>query len=86
VFAGKTHYNDWLFIYISQFDRGGLLVGPVDPNQAPVANLNGPGPSVGGMQLPPGGLGQGQVPNGGLNQGFPQPQQNPVQPPAPPQQ
>jgi len=33
VFAGKTHYNDWLFIYVAQFDRGGLLVGPVDPNQ-----------------------------------------------------
>lgn len=84
VFAGKTHYNDWLFIYISQLDRGGLLVGPVDPNQPPTANLNGAGPTVGGMQLPPGGLGQGQLPSG-LTQGFPQPQQNPT-PTPPPQQ
>lgn len=84
VFAGKTHYNDWLFIYVAQFDRGGLLVGPVDPNQPPVANLNGP--SVGGITLPPGGLGQGQLPNGGMTQGFPQPQQNPSPTPPPPQQ
>jgi type II secretory pathway pseudopilin PulG len=74
VFADKTHYNDWLFIYLAQFDRGGLLVGPVNPNQPPMPNLNGQGPGL-GVPIPPG-LGQGQMPNSGQNQGFGQPQQN----------
>jgi type II secretory pathway pseudopilin PulG len=78
VFADKTHYNEWLFIYVQQFDRGGLLVGPVNPNQPPV------GPTVGGIPLPPGGLSPGTMPNGGMTQGFPQPQQNSN--PMPPQQ
>ena len=29
VFYDKNHYNDWLFIYVPQADRGGLLTGPV---------------------------------------------------------
>lgn len=33
VFNGKTHYKDWLFVYLPQGDRGGLLVGPVQPGQ-----------------------------------------------------
>ena len=27
----KNHYNDWLFIYMPQADRGGLLIGPINP-------------------------------------------------------
>ncbi len=56
VFFGKTHYNDWLFIYVSIADRGGLLIGPVNPS-IPTPNLNPP---------PPGALPQpGLPPNGG---------------------
>lgn len=84
VFADKTHYNDWLFIYLAQFDRGGLLVGPVNPNQPPMPNLNGQGPGL-GVPIPPG---LGQMPNNGQNQGlgqgFGQPQANSGQ--TPPQQ
>jgi type II secretory pathway pseudopilin PulG len=29
VFYDKNHYNDWLFIYMPQADRGGLLTGPI---------------------------------------------------------
>ena len=63
VFFDKTHYSDWLFIYVTQIDRGGLLVGPVNPNMPPAANLNGvtagqPGAGAPGQGL--GGLGQGQ--------------------------
>ena len=42
VFYGKSHYNDWLFIYVPQADRGGLLTGPVNPG-IPTGNLNGGG-------------------------------------------
>src|SRR5271166_1380745 len=86
VFADKTHYNDWLFIYLAQFDRGGLLVGPVNPNQPPIPNLNGvagQGPSL-GVPIPQG-LGQGFTPKGGQNQVMPQPQQNTGQTPPPEQ-
>src|SRR6202163_2199188 len=43
VFYEKNHYNDWLFIYVPQPDRGGLLTGPV--------SLNGP---TGNLGIPPG--------------------------------
>jgi type II secretory pathway pseudopilin PulG len=29
VFFEKNHYNDWLFVYVPQADRGGLLTGPI---------------------------------------------------------
>jgi len=80
VFFDKTHYNDWLFIYVPQFDRaGGSLMGPVNPNQPPTANLNGPsGPGP----LPGGGPGLVPPPNGPTQ--IPQPpQQNPVPTPPP---
>ncbi|MFZ0798121.1 MAG: type II secretion system protein [Terriglobales bacterium] len=97
VFFDKTHYNDWLFIYVQALDRGGLLVGPVNPNMPPTPNLNGltPGQPGGGIGQGPGGPGLGGQGLGG--QGFgqglgltpgtgqtPQPQQNSS--PAPPQQ
>src|SRR5260221_1329789 len=43
VFYEKNHYNDWLFIYMPQGDRGGLLTGPVSLNGS-AGNLgNNPG-------------------------------------------
>ena len=47
VFFNKSHYNDWLFIYVPGSERGGLLTGPVNPN-LPSGNLNGitPPPNV----------------------------------------
>jgi type II secretory pathway pseudopilin PulG len=96
VFFDKTHYSDWLFIYVTQLDRGGLLVGPVNPNMPPAANLNGltppgvgqpgmGGPGMGGPGFggPGQGPGQGLMPNSGQSQ-PPQPQQNSGQ--TPPQQ
>jgi type II secretory pathway pseudopilin PulG len=58
VFYQKNHYNDWLFIYVPTADRGGLLVGPVNPG-VPTNNLGGaiPGQAVSGGQI--GGPGQG---------------------------
>jgi type II secretory pathway pseudopilin PulG len=94
VFFDKTHYSDWLFIYVTQLDRGGLLVGPVNPNMPPTANLNGltpgiqtgagmPGQGLGGQGLGGQGLGgQGLSGQGGLGPGqSPAPPQNPAPPP-----
>jgi type II secretory pathway pseudopilin PulG len=65
----KNHYNDWLFIYLPTMDRGGLLNGPVFPDQmnmgfappqqqgvpaSPNGNLTG----APGMAPPPPGAGQ----------------------------
>lgn len=74
VFYTKDHYNDWLFIYLPQADRGGLLTGPVNPSMQ-TGNLGGltPGQTAGGAPGQGGfgqGLGQGLTPGGGQNQGF----------------
>jgi type II secretory pathway pseudopilin PulG len=63
VFGDKNHYNDWLFVYIPQADRGGLLVGPVVPN-GQSANLNG---GAAGQPVP----GQGGAPGASPLQGSP---------------
>jgi type II secretory pathway pseudopilin PulG len=88
VFFDKTHYNDWLFIYVTQLDRGGLLVGPVNPNMPPTANLNGLTPGIQtGAGMPgqgPGGQGLGGQGLGG--QGFGGQGLGPGQSPPPPQQ
>jgi type II secretory pathway pseudopilin PulG len=77
VFFDKSKYSDWLFIYVPQGDRGGLLTGPVNPGM-PSGNLGGVPPGVAGG-LP--GQGQGLVPNAGQPQGLPtQPVQIPTQP------
>ena len=61
VFYEKTHYNDWLFIYVPQADRGGLLTGPVNPGMPTGGALGGAVPGLGGAsQLGGQGLGQGQ--------------------------
>jgi type II secretory pathway pseudopilin PulG len=66
-FFGKTHYNDWLFIYMPMADRGGLLVGPVNPSM-PTGNVGGLTP---GQMAGQGGLGQGGVGQSGFGQsGF----------------
>jgi type II secretory pathway pseudopilin PulG len=71
VFFGKNHYNDWLFIYLPQADRGGLLTGPVNPGMQAGGGLT---PGVAGGATGQGGLGQGLgqglTPNGGQNQGL----------------
>jgi type II secretory pathway pseudopilin PulG len=84
VFYEKNHYNDWLFIYVPQADRGGLLTGPVSLN-GPTGNFGGVAPGVGGG-LP--GQAQGISPNVGQPQGAPtqSPQSpNPGQTPPPEQ-
>jgi type II secretory pathway pseudopilin PulG len=79
VFFDKNHYNDWLFIYVPQGDRGGLLTGPVNPGMPTGGNLGGIVPGVGGG-LP--GQGQGLNPNVGQPQNVPaQTPQNPGQTP-----
>jgi hypothetical protein len=70
MFNKKTHYKDWFFIYVPQADRGGLLVGPLQPSFTP-QNIGVP------TGMPGGSMGQGIAPNSGQPQGFsPQPQQN----------
>ncbi|MGB9203472.1 MAG: hypothetical protein WCB94_05790, partial [Terriglobales bacterium] len=77
VFYGKSHYKDWLFIYLPQADQGGLLKGPVNPGM-PTPNLNGgnlnPAANTGGF-------GGSANPSQGLSNPAPQP---PAQ--TPPQQ
>ncbi len=73
VFYEKNHYNDWLFIYVPQADRGGLLTGPVNPGMPTGGNLGGIAPGAGGGLQ---GQGQGPAPNGGQPQGPPTPPQN----------
>ena len=70
VFFGKDHYNDWLFIYVQGMDRGGQLMGPVNPS-LPTANLESLTPGTGGQS----------VPNTGPAQVVSQPQQTPGQTP-----
>jgi type II secretory pathway pseudopilin PulG len=77
VFYDKNHYNDWLFIYVPQADRGGLLTGPVSLN-GPTGNFGGgaPGQAVTGAPFP------GTSPNTSQPQGVPQqPPQNQGQTP-----
>jgi type II secretory pathway pseudopilin PulG len=85
VFFDKSHYNDWMFIYIPQADRGGLLVGPINPGMPGGSYGGGIGQSVGGLNGQGQGLGQGlglgQTPNGGLQSPPGQTLQNPGQTP-----
>jgi type II secretory pathway pseudopilin PulG len=83
VFYDKNHYNDWLFIYVPQGDRGGLLTGPVNPGM-PSGNVGGamPGQPIVGGQIGGPGQGQGLTPNAGQTSGTTsQPQQNSGQTP-----
>ena len=43
-FNKKNHYNDWLFVYDPNSDRGGLLKGPIEPDSTTGrSNVNQPG-------------------------------------------
>src|SRR5208282_4592760 len=64
VFYNKNHYSDWLFIYVPMADRGGLLVGPVNPNMPTGGNMGGLTPG----QMAAGASGQGGLGQGGLGQ------------------
>jgi len=77
VFYEKSHYNDWLFIYVPQADRGGLLTGPV--------SLNGPTGNFGGTPGPPASPGPGFTPITGAPGAPTQPPQNQGQTPPPEQ-
>jgi len=63
VFNDKNHYNDWLFVYLPQADRGGLLIGPVSSN-GPTGGL------LGGLGTPVQNGQQGQGTGQGFGQGF----------------
>jgi type II secretory pathway pseudopilin PulG len=89
VFFDKNHYNDWLFVYVPQADRGGLLTGPINPG-APAGNAGGVNPAQmqmpGGTSGPSGPGGFGSSPIGGQSQGLqPQTPQPPTQAPQQPQ-
>jgi type II secretory pathway pseudopilin PulG len=77
VFYEKNHYKDWLFIYVPQADRGGLLTGPV--------SLNGPTGNFGGAPGQPVSPGPGFTPITGAPGAPTQPAQNPGQTPPPEQ-
>jgi type II secretory pathway pseudopilin PulG len=84
VFYTKDHYNDWLFIYMPTADRGGLLIGPINPG-VPTGTMGGlaPGLMPGGAPGQGGfgqGLGSGSPLSGGQSQG---PQTQTPQAPAP---
>jgi len=83
VFYEKNHYKDWLFIYLPQADRGGLLTGPVSLN-GPTGNLGGVAPAAGGGlpgQVQGVSPGQGFTPLPGTPGAPQQPPQNPGQTP-----
>jgi type II secretory pathway pseudopilin PulG len=69
VFYEKNHYKDWLFIYVPQADRGGLLTGPV--------SLNGPTGNLGGAPGQPVSPGPGFTPITGAPDAPTQPAQTP---------
>jgi type II secretory pathway pseudopilin PulG len=81
VFFEKNHYNDWLFIYVPQGDRGGLLTGPISTSLL-AGGLMGavPGQGAGAGALA-GAPGQSMSsPNGSLSPSAPTPSpQSPLQ-------
>jgi type II secretory pathway pseudopilin PulG len=77
-FNKKNHYNEWVFIYDPQSDRGGLLKGPIQPDAT--GRGIGIGQTGGPQGVMPGqgqGLGQGQ--GQGLGGPGPGPQGTPPQ-------
>jgi type II secretory pathway pseudopilin PulG len=89
----KNHYNDWLFIYVPTMDRGGLLNGPVFPDQMGFGGFAGQQQGAGVPTNPNGNLSgaPGVAPPlpGGPGQMPPQQPQGPPNPnpePLPPDQ
>jgi type II secretory pathway pseudopilin PulG len=68
VFYQKNHYNDWLFVYVPQADRGGLLMGPINPG-APATVPGGLTGMAPGMQVS-GAPAQGGFGQSGFGQGL----------------
>jgi len=76
VFYTKSHYKDWLFIYVPGMERGGLLNGPINPGvQTGISGIGGGIPGqTGGLAV----QGQGFGLNAGQSQsGAAQAPQNP---------
>ncbi len=50
----KNHYNDWLFVYDPNSDRGGLLQGPIQPDASrrSLTNQGGALPGAPGQAVP----------------------------------
>jgi type II secretory pathway pseudopilin PulG len=67
VFFDKSHYKDWLFIYVPTIAQVGLLTGPVNPNMPPAGSLTP------GLPLPGQSPNSGFSPSGGFNQSTPPP-------------
>jgi type II secretory pathway pseudopilin PulG len=72
LYNGRTHYNEWVFLYQPQQTAGGAGVGPGVPGQRGVQPVQGPNPFGGaGIGARPGtrpggsGGGAGQRPPGG---------------------
>jgi type II secretory pathway pseudopilin PulG len=65
-FNKKNHYNDWLFVYDPNSDRGGLLKGPIQPDATRRSGmLNGATPPVPGPTIGNAPTGQPVQPQGG---------------------
>lgn len=71
VYNGRTHYNEWQFIYVAQTQAPGTTAGPGNnvpggPGRSglnqPGGPLNGPGGGGGGRGQPPQGRGGGMPP------------------------
>lgn len=69
-FNHKNHYNDWLFFYDPNYDRGTEIKGPTSPTLA-TATLQ---PQAGATNLP---QGQGQQPQATQPQSTPPPEMQP---------
>jgi type II secretory pathway pseudopilin PulG len=74
-FNNKKRYDQWMFLYDPQQDRGGLIKGPYVPQQG--QGFGGMGQGVPGINTP--GTMQGVPSQGNTPQQIPQPLQNPVQ-------
>jgi type II secretory pathway pseudopilin PulG len=83
VFNKKNHYNEWLFIYNPQMDRGGLLNTPDQPplqGATPVGQQQGNTGASDTVATPGSSFGnQGSPPSGGTQQPPQNTQQQPEQ-------
>jgi type II secretory pathway pseudopilin PulG len=82
VFYDKNHYNDWLFIYVPQADRGGLLTGPISTSLLAAGAMGAVPGQVPGAGALAGAAGQNMASPGGLQSppaSTPAPQSPPVQ-------
>lgn len=81
-FNKKDHYNEWLFIYNPQSDRGGLINAPYQPSlvgAVPIGQPGAPGmpPGFGNQGFGAQGMGGNQASPFGVSMQPAQPQQQP---------